>query len=72
MTVVRLAWNLDSPTPWNLVCARAMEVFGLPGDRYITHPTQDYMEFQFRDPRDATLFVLEHGGQIEIELVKEI
>jgi hypothetical protein len=49
-----------------------MEVFGLPGDRYITHPTQDYMEFHFRDPRDATLFVLEHTGQIEINVVKEI
>ena len=72
MTVVRLSWNLDIPTPWNLVCSRAIEVFGLPGERYITHPTQDYMEFHFRDPRDATLFVLEHTGQIEINVVEEI
>jgi hypothetical protein len=49
-----------------------MEVFGLPGDRYITHPTQDYLEFTFKDPEDATLFLLEHTGQITIEVVKEI
>lgn len=72
MTVVRLSWNLDTPTPWNEVCARTMEVFGLPGDRYITHPTQDYLEFTFKDPEDATLFLLEHTGQITIEVVKEI
>jgi hypothetical protein len=60
---------LNSPTPWNEVTARALEVFGLPGDRYITHLTQDHMEYHFRDPHDATLFLLEHSGMINIELV---
>lgn len=69
LTVVRVGWNLNSPTPWNEVTARALEVFGLPGDRYITHLTQDFMEYHFRDPQDATLFLLEHSGQINIELV---
>lgn len=71
LTVVRVGWNLNSPTPWNEVTARALEVFGLPGDRYITHLTQDFMEYHFRDPHDATLFLLEHSGQINIEIVQE-
>ena len=71
LTVVRVGWNLNSPTPWNQVTARALEVFGLPGDRYLTHPTQDYLEFHFCDPHDATLFVLEHSGSITINMVKE-
>ncbi len=57
LTVVRVGWNLNSLTPWNEVTARALEVFGLPGDRYVTHLTQDYLEYHFRDPYDATLFV---------------
>ena len=69
LTVVRVGWNLNSPTPWNEVTARALEVFGLPGDRYVTHLTQDYLEYHFRDPHDATLFVLEHGGNIDITIV---
>jgi len=71
LTVVRVGWNLNSPTPWNEVTARALEVFGLPGDRYITHLTQDFMEYHFRDPHDATLFVLEHSGQIDIKVVQD-
>jgi len=71
LTVVRVGWNLNSLTPWNEVTARALEVFGLPGDRYITHLTQDFLEYHFRDPHDATLFVLEHSGQIDIEVVQD-
>jgi hypothetical protein len=71
LTVVRVGWNLNSPTPWNKVSARALEVFGLPGDRYITHLTQEFLEYHFRDPCDATLFLLEHSGQIHIEVVQE-
>jgi hypothetical protein len=71
LTVVRVIWNLNSPTPWTEVSARVLEVFGLPGDRYISHLTQDFMEYHFRDPHDATLFVLEHSGQINIEVVRD-
>lgn len=71
LTVVRVGWNLNSLTPWNEVTARALEVFGLPGDRYVTHLTQDYLEYHFRDPYDATLFVLEHSGHIDIKVVQD-
>jgi hypothetical protein len=41
--------------------ARVVELIGLPGDRYITEITQDYMTFWFRDANDALLFRLCHG-----------
>jgi hypothetical protein len=46
---------------WNMRMARVVELFGLPGDRYITEITQDYMTFWFRDANDALLFRLCHG-----------
>ena len=41
--------------------ANVVEVFGLPGDRYITDVNVDDMTFWFRDHRDALLFKLSHG-----------
>jgi hypothetical protein len=35
-----------------------MENFGLPGDKFITHPTEDYMDFMFRHKEDAIHFSL--------------
>ena len=43
---------------WNQACARGIEVFGLPGDRYITHARSDSMTWHFRDHRDLVLFLL--------------
>jgi hypothetical protein len=57
-----LHWARDDYTElWNMRMARVVELFGLPGDRYITEITQDYMTFWFRDPNDALLFRLCHG-----------
>jgi hypothetical protein len=38
---------------WNETCAMVLEVFGLPGDRFVYHPYEDYMTFTFKDKRDA-------------------
>jgi hypothetical protein len=46
---------------WNMRMARVVELFGLPGDRYITEITEDYMTFWFRDANDALLFRLCYG-----------
>ena len=46
---------------WNLRLARVVELFGLPGDRYITEASANDMTFWFRDPNDALLFRLCHG-----------
>ena len=61
-TRVRISWqeNHDIPT-WNQTCVWAIERFGLPGDRYVTHATEDYMDFYFVDERDAILFQLARG-----------
>ena len=61
-TRVRIPWqeNHDIPT-WNQTCAWAVEQFGLPGDRYETHATEEYMDFYFKDERDAIIFELTRG-----------
>ncbi len=58
--VARMDW-IDvehSDESWNQLCARGLEVFGLPGDRYMTHVCSNYMTWHFRDPHDLTLFLL--------------
>jgi hypothetical protein len=37
------------------VCALVLEVFGLPGNRYESHPDSDYMLFKFKSKKDADL-----------------
>ena len=61
-TRVRISWQEkhDIPT-WNETCAWAVEQFGLPGDRFETHATEDYMDFYFKDERDAIHFELRCG-----------
>ena len=58
-TRVRVPWKKgDTSYKWNEVCGYAMEYFGLPGERYYTHATEDYMDFYFYDERDAIYFNL--------------
>jgi hypothetical protein len=46
---------------WDHMLADIVEVFGLPGDRYVTEITSEDMTFWFCDPHDALLFRLSHG-----------
>ena len=46
---------------WNECCARAIEMFGLPGDKYTCKMTKENIEFWFRDEKDALLFELTCG-----------
>jgi len=48
---------------WDEACAKAVELFGLPGERFETHVDGAWMDFIFYDGRDATMFMLAHGGQ---------
>ena len=41
--------------PWNEICIKVMEVFGLPGNRYTTHPSTHYMAFKFNSEKDFIL-----------------
>lgn len=38
---------------WNMVCARLIENFGLPGGKYVSKNTDAGIEFLFNDPEDA-------------------
>ena len=43
---------------WDKICIEAMELFGLPGGRYITDIGSNSMDWIFRDHQDALLFKL--------------
>ena len=61
-TRVRISWQKgDTINNWNETCAWAIEQFGLPGNKFETHATEDYMDFYFKDERDAILFQLARG-----------
>jgi hypothetical protein len=57
---VRLHWEGDRNTDaiWNEICIWAIEQFGLPGQKFTWHPTEDFMDFKFEDERDALVFLL--------------
>jgi hypothetical protein len=52
---VSLSWTGQSGHWWNEACADVLEVFGLPGNRYFTKPTTNYMDFYFKSEKDADL-----------------
>ena len=65
-STVRIPWSreYDNAYKWNEVCARAIEMFGLPGDRFETHAHINHMDFIFKSNKDALMFAIEHNGII--------
>jgi hypothetical protein len=58
-TRVRIPWQVNHDIhQWNKTCVWAVVHFGLPGDRYETHATEEYLDFYFFDERDAIIFEL--------------
>jgi hypothetical protein len=60
-TRVCIPWTraTDKSHPlWNEICAWCVEQCGLPGDRFEWHPKIDYMEFYFKNEKDAIHFSL--------------
>lgn len=53
--IVKIDWDNQSVPWWNECCAMVLEVFGLPGDRFVYHPHEDYMTFDFRSEKDYNL-----------------
>lgn len=43
---------------WTEAGTWVIEKFGLPGDRYVCSPTQEGMEFWFREQSDAVFMML--------------
>jgi hypothetical protein len=58
-TKIRIPWlERDDIPKWDETCAWAIEQFGLPGNKFTTHPTAEYMDFVFVDEVDAIHFSL--------------
>lgn len=64
---VVIPWSskLDTVTAWNEICAEAMEIFGLPGNRYITDANVNDMTWYFRDEQDALIMTLKFSEQLQ-------
>jgi len=75
-STVRIPWSRehDNIYKWNEVCARAIEMFGLPGDRFQTSANVNHMDFIFQSNKDALMFAIEHNGRIvpDDELTTEL
>ncbi len=52
---VSIPWQGQKEYWWNETCADILEVFGLPGGRFTSHPTTDKMDFYFKSKKDADL-----------------
>jgi hypothetical protein len=63
--VVPWSSKLDTVSAWNEICAQGMEMFGLPGDRYITDANVTDMTWWFRDKHDALLMTLKFSEQLQ-------
>ena len=54
-TVVTVKWDNQNGFWWNETCAMVLEHFGLPGDKYTSHPETDQMSFKFVNQQDALM-----------------
>ncbi|CAB4137285.1 hypothetical protein UFOVP328_15 [uncultured Caudovirales phage] len=62
--VVPWSPKTDTVTAWNEVCAQGMEMFGLPGNRYITEANVNDMTWWFQNEQDALLMTLKFSEQL--------
>ena len=49
---IYVPWRSQSDQYWNELCARVVDHFGLPGDRYVSHPEEEWMTFGFKNEND--------------------
>ncbi len=49
-----IEWQ-HSNMPWNEICAKVIEVFGLPGGRYVSSSTTHFLVFRFKNEKDFVL-----------------
>lgn len=52
---VILQWHNRGVHWWNESCALVLEVFGLPGQRFMYHPYEEHMVFEFKTEKDQSL-----------------
>lgn len=57
-TKICIPWSRND---WNVACAWAIEQYGLPDEKFTTRPSDEGMDFYFKDERDAIVFELTWG-----------
>jgi hypothetical protein len=55
LTEIVIKWDNQQGFWWNETCAMILEHFGLPGERYTSHPETDQMTFKFFNEHDALM-----------------
>jgi hypothetical protein len=56
---VRLSWeSKDDTHTWDKACIYAVEAFGLPGDKFECHSNEEWMDFEFKEEKDALMFMM--------------
>lgn len=55
--IVHIPWSpkINILLTWNEATASIIEHFGLPGDKYTTELTEDYMNFTFHNENDGLM-----------------
>lgn len=55
MYEIIVLWNNQSVDWWNEIYADVLEVFGLPGHRFVYTPYTNFMIFKFNNQKDHDL-----------------
>lgn len=55
LTEIVIHWDNQKGFWWNETCAMVLEHFGLPGEKYTSHPETDQMTFKFINEQDALM-----------------
>jgi len=52
---IKIQWHNQDNNWWNEICATVLEVFGMPGNRFVYKPFEDFMTFTFKSEKDYSL-----------------
>lgn len=62
---VRWGQGADTIEYWNEMCMASIDMFGCPGDRYVTDIGADAMTWSFQSEQDALIFRLKFSEVAE-------
>jgi hypothetical protein len=54
----------DNNQGWDKICISAIELFGMPGKRYVTYINQHQMSWIFKSESDQLLFKLKFSESV--------
>jgi len=64
MVTITVPWKNQSNLWWTDTCAKIIEHFGLPGNKYKTEVSAECMHFYFENKQDALLCQIMISDQI--------